>query len=167
MSDHTAHKLDLSDLLSRFFQAFDDKNWPMMRECLCDEVFTDYSAFRGVPAAMLSADDYVEQRRTALQALDMQHNFLNLRIEVDDGTDTATARCNYIVLRFHSLYDGYYHSQGHYLFGFARRGGVWKISRIAQHLLRSQGDPEIHGAIRPQDERRSADRIGLESFPSE
>jgi SnoaL-like domain len=151
MSDHITHTLDINDLLTRFFQAFDEKNWPMMRGCLCDEVDTDYSSFRGVPPATISADHYVEQRRSALHTLDMQHNFLNLRVEFAEATDTATARCNYIVYRFHTAYDGYYHSQGHYLFGFTVRDGAWKISRIVQHLLRSQGDPEIHGAHNARD----------------
>jgi hypothetical protein len=151
MTDRVAHTLEINDLLTRFFQAFDEKDWPAMRDCLCEVVFTDYSSFRRVPAATITADRYVEQRRRALQALDTQHNFLNLRVELDQAGATATARCNYMIQRFHSLYDGYYHSQGHYLFAFTMAGGVWRISRIVQHLLRSQGDPEIHGAHQSQD----------------
>jgi hypothetical protein len=151
MPDHLAHTLEINDLLTRFFQAFDEKDWPVMRDCLCDQVFADYSSFRRAPAATVAADGYVDQRRSALQALDTQHNFLNLRVELDRAGAMATARCNYMIQRFHSLYDGYYHSQGHYLFTLTRVGGVWKISRIVQHLLRSQGDPEIHGAHQSQD----------------
>jgi hypothetical protein len=156
MSDHVAHTLAINDLLTRFFQAFDEKNWPLMRDCLCVEVYTDYSSFRRVPAATISADRYVEQRRAALHALDMQHNFLNLRVEPDAAGVAATARCNFTILRFHASYDGHYHSQGHYLFAFVKAGGPWKISRIVQHLLRSQGDPEIHGATPPEDDAESA-----------
>jgi hypothetical protein len=127
-----------------------------MRECLCDEVFTDYSSFRGTPAVTIRADEYVEQRRTALQALEMQHNFLNLRVELDAATAAATARCNYIIHRFHPSFGGagdhYFHSYGHYVFGLMTIDGAWRISRITQHLLRSQGNPEVHGALPFPDE---------------
>jgi hypothetical protein len=154
MSDVAAHRLSINDLLARFFQAFDDKNWPMMRDCLCDEVFADYSSFRDEPPSTISADLYVEQRRTALQALNMQHNFLNLRVEVDLAGESASARCNYIIHRFHPSFDGvnhhYFHSYGHYLFAFVNVGGTWKISRIVQSLVHNHGNREIHGATRTQ-----------------
>ena len=157
MSDAATETCSINDLLTRFFQAFDDKNWPMLRECLCDEVFTDYSAFRGVPASTISGDAYVDQRRSALYSLDMQHNFLNLRVEWNAAAEsnTAAARCNYIVHRFHPSFDGsndqYFHSYGHYVFGFAKISGVWRISSIVQHLLRNEGNREIHGATRARE----------------
>jgi hypothetical protein len=154
MSDHATHALSISELLARFFQAFDDKDWPMMRACLCDEVFADYSSFRGRPAATIPADRYVEQRRAALQALAMQHNFLNLRVEVDAAAGRATARCNYVIHRFLPASDGgtddYFHSYGYYVFGFVGVAGAWKISRITQRLIRNRGNPELHGALRAQ-----------------
>ena len=117
---------------------------------IADEVFSDYSSFRNVPAATISADQYVEQRRTALHQLAMQHNFQNLRVVV--GGASATARCNYAIYRFHpwfdGLDDGYFHSYGHYTFAFVNGGGGWRIARITQTLLRSQGNREIHGATR-------------------
>jgi hypothetical protein len=152
ISNPAIEKLAISDLLTRFFQAFDDRNWPMLRDCLCDEVFTDYSSFRDVPASTIPGDEYVEQRRTALQALDMQHNFLNLRVELDAAAETAEARCNYLIHRFQRAADRVggrgFHSTGHYFFGFAKAGGHWRIARISQHLLRNCGDRQIHGATR-------------------
>ena len=151
MTDRTAHVLAINDLLTRFFQAFDDKDWRMTRICLCDELFIDYSSFRGVPASAVTGDQYVALRQIALQALEMQHNFLNLRVELDAAAESATARCNYIIHRFPSLADGgsdrYLHSYGHYLFAFARIGDAWRIARITQKLLRNQGDREIHPAV--------------------
>jgi hypothetical protein len=154
MPDPAADRLVINDLLTRFFQAFDDHDWAMLRRCLCDEIFADYSSFRGVPAAMIAADDYVAQRRTALQALRTQHNFLNLRVE-PGRPGTAAARCNYIIHRFHPSFDGAngrcFHSYGDYFFEFADAAGGWRISRITQHLLHNDGDKEIHGATRTPD----------------
>ena len=150
MIDTAADTLAIHDLLARFFQSFDERNWEMLRGCLCDEVFSDYSSFRNVPAATSAADEYVDQRRTALQPLAMQHNFLNLRVEPDAAG--ATARCNYIIHRFHPSFDGrndhYFHSYGHYTFSFGRGDACWRIARITQSHLRSQGNAQIHGATR-------------------
>jgi SnoaL-like domain len=147
----TSHRFAINDLLTRFFQAFDDKNWSMVRECLCDEVFVDYSSFRDLPPMTVSRDNYVEQRRTSLESLDMQHNFLNLRVEVEPSAERAAARCNYVIHRFQPSFDGindhYFHSFGHYVLAFANVSGTWRISRIAQNLLRTQGNGDIHGTL--------------------
>jgi hypothetical protein len=149
-------KLACNDLLCRFFQSFDEKDWIAMRACLCDEVFTDYSSFRDVPAGTVSGDRYVDQRRAALAALDMQHNFLNLAVDVSG--EEAEARCNYIIHRFHPSFDGmndnFFHSYGHYIFGFRREFGGWRIAQIKQVLLRNHGNREIHGATRSENNTR-------------
>jgi hypothetical protein len=148
----TAHTVAINDLLSRFFLAFDAKDWSAMRGCLCDEVFTDYSSFRQVPSATIPADMFVEQRRTALQALEMQHNFLNLCVEFDADATAATARCNYVIHRFHraldAIDDDYFHSYGHYVFGFVNVEGRWRIAGITQTVVRNVGNLNIHGAFR-------------------
>ena len=152
MAESATQTLAIGGLLARFYQSFDEKDWPLMRACLCDEVFADYSSFRGRPAATLRAEVYVNQRRTALQALAMQHNFLNLRVEVAPDARSATARCNYIIHRFHPAFesgnDHYFHSYGSYRFAIASLAGTWKICGITQHLLRNSGDRELHGATR-------------------
>ena len=156
-------KLAINDLLSRFFQSFDEHDWSMMRSCLCDEVYTDYSSFRNVPASTIKGDHYVEQRRVALQTLDMQHNFLNLRIVLqDEARSTAEARCNYIIHRFHPTFDGtnnhFFHSYGNYLFELLKvddtisGNSAWRIAKITQNLLRNFGNKEIHGATRSTSE---------------
>ena len=148
----------IENLLARFFQSFDEKNWTLMRSCLAERVFTDYSSFRKVAPAEITADRYVEQRRAALHALDMQHNYLNLLLDIDG--DRASARCNYIIHRFHPDFDGaadgFFHSYGHYRFAFQRTMGDWKIIAITQHLLRNSGNPELHGATRKVANTRDA-----------
>ncbi len=147
-------KFAINDLLARFFQAFDDKNWRLMRNCLHDEVQTDYSSFRDVPAATISSDRYVEQRRAALHSLDMQHNFLNLQIEFAPNGPEATARCNYVIYRFDpssdNHADNFFHSYGHYLFTLIVSDRDWRIRAITQKLMCNRGNPEIHGATRAE-----------------
>jgi hypothetical protein len=148
MFDSVIHTLAIHDRLARFFQAFDEKDFAGLRDCLCDEVFTDYALFRGQPPATVTGDRYVADRRAALAMLDMQHNFHNLRVEIEADAGAATARCNFMIYRFHPSNDGadesFFHSCGHYVFGLTRVDGTWRIARIAQHLLRSVGTPAIH-----------------------
>jgi hypothetical protein len=148
MSDLVSHKLCINDLLARFFQSFDEKDWALMRACLSSEVYADYSSFRGIAPGIMSGDEYVEGRRAVLQSLDMQHNFSNLRVEVDMAAENAIARCNYAIHRFLPSYadgnDHYFHSYGYYLITCSRASGSWKISRITQKVLHSQGRREIH-----------------------
>jgi hypothetical protein len=155
MTGAATDKLFINDLLTRFFQAFDDKNWPMLRDCLSDEVLIDYSSFRGELPAMMSGEQYVQQHRSALHRLDMRHNFLNLHIELDAFTEAATARCNYILLRFHRSFDGmserYLHSSGHYFFAFTKVSGTWRICRITQDLQRNYVKSAITSAKQTQD----------------
>jgi hypothetical protein len=150
MSDPAIHKLAVNDLLTRFFEAFDDKNWLMMRDSLCDEVFTDDSSFSDIPPRTVPRDRYVDQRRAARGALDMQHNMLNLRVDVDAGAERAVARCNYVIHRFHPSSNGTdhcLHSYGHYIFAFAKVGVTWKIARITQNPVRNHGRREIYSAV--------------------
>jgi 3-phenylpropionate/cinnamic acid dioxygenase small subunit len=153
MSDPAIHNA-INDLLTRFFQAFDEKNWRTIRACLCDEVFADCSSFRNSPPAMMTGDQYVEQRRFALRSLDTQHNIANLRVWLDESTQTATARCNFVIHRFGPSVDGdggdYFHSYGSYEFVFVCGNPGWRILHIAQELLRSVGDGQIHGATSSQ-----------------
>src|SRR3954454_2442411 len=73
----------VKDLLARYFQAVDDQNWQILRECLCGDLIAEDSLSCDVPASTLSADRYVERCRFALQVGGMRHTFFNLRVELD------------------------------------------------------------------------------------
>ena len=141
----------VSELICRFQRAFDQHDWEAMRACLDDEVFVDYSSFRGMHPSRLLADEYVELRRKDLSDLVMQHNHNNLAL-ISISADNVSVSCNYQIYRFER--DGYrhFHSWGTYDFSLVRRPSGWKICSIAQHLLKNEGDPSIHGALRPPSE---------------
>ena len=140
-------RAEIEALLCRFMQAFDERDWTALRTCLDARVFCDYSSLRGQTPGEISADEYVAQRSDSLSSLRMQHNFSNLQTAVDG--DRASARCNYLILRFLDE-DRYFHSFGHYRFEFLRRDGSWKVSSITQNLLQNVGDPSIHGGVKKQ-----------------
>ena len=142
--------MEIHNLLCSFQQAFDDRDWDLMRESLADRIFTDYSSFRNTPGETLAAEEYIAKRKSALAGLNTQHNFSNLQVEVDG--DRARGRCNYVIHRFHPDFQGepdkFFHSYGHYLFEFERSSASWKITSITQKLLMNHGNPQLHGGIR-------------------
>lgn len=42
-------RLAISNLLTRFANSFDLKNWSALEACLTPQIFTDYSDLRGTP----------------------------------------------------------------------------------------------------------------------
>ena len=136
----------ISEVICRFQQAFDQHDWAAMRACLDDEVFVDYSSFRGTEPSRVLADEYVEQRRRQLGHLVMQHNHSNLVLS-SESDERASVSCNFQIYRFERDGDRYFHSWGTYEFGFVRRPVGWKICSIIQHLLKNEGNPSIHGAL--------------------
>ena len=147
----------LHDLVCRFQSAFDQHDWDGLSRCLGERLFTDYSSFRGTPPSTVARDDYIGLRRAALSALRMQHNFSNLRVEIDGQGDGARARgfCNYAILRFGARVGGgetpFFHSYGRYVFDFERSTDCnWVICGITQILLENVGDATIHEGARPR-----------------
>lgn len=142
--------MQIHSLLTSFQRAFDDHDWDLMRDCLADRIFTDYSSFRNTPAETLEAEEYISKRKSALADLKTQHNFSNLQVDVDG--DRARSRCNYAIHRFHPDFrnepDKFFHSYGHYLFEFERSDAGWKITSIIQKLRANHGNPQLHGATR-------------------
>lgn len=136
----------ISAVICQFQRAFDQQDWKALRECLDDEIYVDYSSFRGTEPAHISADEYVALRKAALGNLVMQHNHSNLTCWLDtDGRVSAT--CNYQIYRFEADGDRHFHSWGAYDFELVRRSDVWKLCSITQHHLKSEGDPSVHGAL--------------------
>ena len=137
----------VSALICRFQRAFDQQDWTGLRDCLDDEIFVDYSSFRGTEPAHVSADEYVALRQAALSNLVMQHNHSNLTLSLESD-DRAAASCNYQIYRFEAHGDRHFHSWGTYDFELVQRADGWKLCSITQHLLKSDGDPTIHGALK-------------------
>ena len=136
--------------LFRFMLAFDQQDWATLSDCLCDEIFCDYSSFRGISPGNLTKQQYVAERSNAFALLKTQHNLFNIIVDIQ--TDSARVQCNYVIYRFLLKYKGsadqYFHSWGQYEFTLKKIAKHWKIAAITQSLLVNEGNPEIHGALR-------------------
>lgn len=136
--------------LFRFMLAFDKQDWDALSDYLCDEIFCDYSSFRGISPGALTKQQYVAERSKAFTRLKTQHNLFNIIVDIQ--VDSARVQCNYVIYRFLSEYNGtadqYFHSWGQYEFTLKYIAGHWRIASITQNLLVNEGNPEIHGALR-------------------
>src|SRR5215471_5995029 len=54
----------IQQLVARFANSFDVKDWLALAECLAEELHTDYSDLRGTPPETMSRSRFVELRRS-------------------------------------------------------------------------------------------------------
>jgi 3-phenylpropionate/cinnamic acid dioxygenase small subunit len=137
------------DLVVRFANAFDLRDWNALRACLAAEIFVDYSAFRGEPPRTVTAEAYVDARASALAALRTQH--LSTNHQVTLAGDRAECFSAFLIHRVAPAAPAgadTFDTAGHYWHGCARTPDGWRIDRIRQTVLWTRGTPEIHGAFR-------------------
>ncbi len=131
----------IQQLLNRFANSFDLKEWDALGDCLADTVFTDYSALRGTPPETITRERFVALRREALDALGTHHLAGNHEISIKG--DEADARLSMLIYRkrpdgevldTHCLYQ----------FQLALVAGAWRITGITQKVLWNDGNAAIH-----------------------
>lgn len=72
-----AEYIHIQELLFKFMRSFDDKNFGVMKDCLCEEVYFDYSSFRNEPAAKYKSSEYIEKRKISLASSNPGKSFGN------------------------------------------------------------------------------------------
>jgi hypothetical protein len=140
--------------IHEFCRAFDLRDWITLRGCLAPNLATDYSSFRGTPPMHLTADDFVALRRSSLAGLITQHLSLNHLVTVT--SEQGWCRFDFVIHRWpHDITDArFFHTFGYYevvLHRAPKAPHGWAIESITQHALRSEGNPELHGANRTND----------------
>ncbi len=134
----------IQNLLARFANSFDLKDWDALCNCLSDTIYTDYSDLRGTPPEQMSNQRYAELRRIALQELQTHHLSGNTEIELDG--DAANAKVSTIIFRKNK--DGQtLHTHCLYQFGLSKSSGQWLINSIVQKVFWSDGQTAIHAGI--------------------
>jgi len=134
----------LQQLIARFANSFDRKDWEGLGGCLSDTIHTDYSDLRGTAPETLSRERFVELRRTALQDLSTHHLSGNIEIQVDGAH--GEVKVSMVIYR---------RSQGNevlnthclYIFEVEKSHGQWTICSIVQKVYWSDGKTAIHPGI--------------------
>ena len=145
MIDSVAHA-EIAQLVGRFANSFDRKDWLALGLCLADEVLTDYSDLRGTPTERLSRDQFVQSRQSALATLMTHHLGGNHEIQVS-GPATAVATVSMVIYR-RTADNQVLNTHCIYEFGLSKSSGAWQIDAIVQRVLWSNGNPAIHRGIR-------------------
>ena len=134
----------LQDLVARFANSFDLKEWDRLAECLTANVHTDYSDLRGTPPETISREELVGQRRSALQ--DLQTHHLSGNVEMALSGETASLKVSMMIHRRNEAGDTLT-THCLYFFGAQREQGVWRICSIRQKVFMSYGATKIHTGI--------------------
>jgi hypothetical protein len=135
---------ELQQLVARYANSFDLKDWTGLGECLADTLYTDYSDLRGTPPETLTREAFVALRRAALHDLQTHHLSGNLEVRLDG--ESARLKVSMVIFRrnaagetlnTHCLYD----------FGVEHGDGGWVINSITQKVFMSDGRKTVHEGI--------------------
>ena len=131
----------IQQLIARFANSFDMKDWNGLEACFTASLFTDYSDLRGTPPQTITAADYVATRRESLDHLKLHHLVSNYEVDfpVADG---ATCRASMVVWRKSDAEE--FTSHCVYTFQLTKQDSDWKISGITQKVLWNEGTSSIH-----------------------
>ena len=133
-------KILIQELIARFANSFDMKDWSGLESCFTESIDTDYSDLRGTPPEIITASAYVKSRREALDHLKLHHLVSNYEIDFPDS-NIANCRASMVVWRKSDEEE--FTSHCVYNFGLVKQSS-WKISGITQKVLWSEGTPSIH-----------------------
>ena len=134
-------QFQIQQVIARFANSFDIKDWSGLEACFTESLFTDYSDLRGTPPQNVSAAEYARSRRESLDHLKLHHLVSNYEIDSSDS-ETATCRASMIVWRRSEQEE--FTSHCFYIFQLTRIDSDWKISGITQKILWNEGTSSVH-----------------------
>ena len=128
-------------MLTSLLQAVDDLDWPSVRECLADELCTDYSELFGGEAETLSADELVKRWQGLLPGFDATQHLLGTGL-LEEHEGGLTVRTH--VRAYHRIADAdggaVWGVHGHYVVPLERESAGWKIAGITLRLFYQEGN---------------------------
>ena len=138
---NTEEKLKIQEVIARFTNSFDLKDWDRLQSCFSGSLYTDYSDLHGTPPQTVSAAEYVTARRETLDHLTLHHLVSNYEVDITD-LNHATCRASMVIWRRSEAED--FSSHCVYEFQLTKQEENWKISGITQKILWNEGTASIH-----------------------
>ena len=132
----------IRNLIFKFANSVDLKQWDVMQGCLSAQVDCDYTSLRKTKE-ILSSQEYVSLRARALEHLKTQHLFSNLEITIS-GVE-ANCRCTALILR--KFDEDFFNTHAFYEFTCFYQHEIWVIGKIKQVVLWNEGNPTIHAGV--------------------
>lgn len=134
-------RFKIQEVIARFANSFDIKDWNGLEACFTESLFTDYSDLRGTPPQNISAHEYAVSRRESLDHLKLHHLVSNYEINF---TDASTATCLASMMVWRQSDEEEFASHCFYTFQLTKLGLDWKISGITQKVLWNEGTSSLH-----------------------
>jgi hypothetical protein len=135
------NRVFIQELIAKFANSFDVKDWDGLQACLTESIDTDYSDLRGTPPETITAAEYVRQRRESLDHLKLHHLVSNYEIDFPRSSG-ATCRASMVVWRKSDEEE--FTSHCVYNFQLIKLNGDWKINGITQKVLWNEGTSSLH-----------------------
>jgi hypothetical protein len=140
-------RFELQQLVARFANCFDLKDWAGLGECLASDLYTDYSDLRGTPPETMSKQKFVELRRSALHELQTHH--LSGNVEVSLQGESAKLKVSMVIYRRNDAGETL-NTHCLYFFGAVRGESGWVLDSITQKVFINDGQTAIHKGIVPE-----------------
>jgi hypothetical protein len=138
-------RFEMQDVIARFANCFDRKDWSGLESCFTNSLYTDYSDLRSTAPETIKASKYVAARREALDHLKLHHLVSNYEFDFLSA-DRATCRASMIVWRKSDVEE--FTSHCVYEFQLIKQEVNWKISGITQKILWNEGQASIHSGAK-------------------
>jgi len=140
---------DPAAVLTRLLHAIDALHWPGVRDCLADQVETDYTELFGGEVHRGSGDELVAAWQALLPGFDATQHITGPVLAKPDSDDLLLSTH---VRAFHRLAGAeggeLWGVHGHYQARLTRADGDWRISELALRLFYQEGNtglPELAG----------------------
>ncbi len=131
----------IHQLIARFANSFDSKDWESLKDCLAEMIYTDYTDLRGTPPETVSSEAYVASRQESLKSLTTHHLSGNYEIQ---QIDPQQASCRASMVIWRKSGEAQFTTHCLYVFRLRRLNAGWKIAGITQKVLWNEGNPAIH-----------------------
>jgi len=135
------NRVFIQEVIARFANSFDMKDWSGLEDCFTESLYTDYSDLRGTPPQTVTAADYVAARRESLNHLKLHHLASNYEIDL---TDSKSASCRASMIVWRKSDEEEFTSHCVYTFQLMKQDSDWKISGITQKVLWNEESGSIH-----------------------
>ena len=144
--DNKMDELKIQQVIHRFANSFDIKDWRGLEECFAERIYTDYSDLRGTLPETIEAKHYIHMRQEALRKLKTHHLCGNHEIEIKG--DKAVCKTSMVIYRSSQSKQENFTTHCLYTFSLQKINSVWKITSIIQKVFWNDGDASIHSGAK-------------------
>ncbi|MGW1028239.1 nuclear transport factor 2 family protein [Streptomyces sp. NPDC002577] len=151
-------RTEISETITRYFNALDAQDWPAMRATLAETLDLDFSELFGDPRETVASDDFVgaaPQRMGGFRAT--QHISPNHVITIDgDSAEVTAYMYAWHVVEAPDGTEHMYTLRGSYDITMRRTESGWSMSRLRMNVWHETGSKDV---FRISSERYDALRV--------